>query len=153
MTTENQAALKGFALQLQDIADKIVPEKIVALQKWVALNVFRRVLQKTPVDKGILRGSWAVSVGSPDYAVRKDPSKAGNGQEALPDEIQKMQAMFAQIASAQVGAVIWISNSQPYVARIEFGGHSKVKAPQGMVRISIEELRVELEARKDMIVS
>lgn len=153
MTTENEASLKGFTIQLQEIADKIVPEKVIALQKWAALSVFRRILQKTPVDKGILRGSWAVSIGSPDYSVRKSPSSAANGQDALPDEIQKMQAMFSDLSSAKIGAVIWISNAQPYVARIEFGGHSKVKAPQGMVRISIEELRTELASRKDMIVS
>lgn len=153
MTAENQASLKGFTIQLQDIADKIVPEEVVALQKWVALNAFRRFLQNTPVDQGLLRGSWAVSIGSPDYAVRNTPSKAMNGQEPLPEEIQQMNSMLAQIASAQVGVIIWISNSQPYVARIEFGGHSKEKAPRGMVRISIEALRVELEARKDMIVS
>ena len=153
MSAENQASLKSFTIQLQEIADKIVPEKVVALQKWVALNFFRRVLQKTPVDKGILRGSWAVSIGAPDYSVRKDPTSAANGQDALPDEIQKMQAMFTNLASAQIGAVIWISNAQPYVARIEFGGHSKEKAPQGMVRISIEELRNEIAARKDMIVA
>lgn len=153
MSTENQASLKSFTIQLQEIADKIVPEKVVALQKWVALNFFRRVLQKTPVDKGILRGSWAVSIGTPDYSVRKDKTSAANGQDALPDEIQKMQAMFTNLASAQIGAVIWISNAQPYVARIEFGGHSKEKAPQGMVRISIEELRNEIASRKDMIVA
>lgn len=153
MTTENQASLKGFTIQLQEIADKIVPEKVVALQKWVAMNVFRKILFKTPVDKGFLRGSWNVSVGSPDYSVRKEPSRAVNGQDILPEEIQKMEAILTQIASAQVGAIIWISNAQPYVARIEFGGHSKEKAPRGMVRISIGSLRVEIEARKDVIVS
>jgi hypothetical protein len=35
----------------------------------------------------------------------------------------------------------------PYVERIEFDGHSSVKAPNGMVRISIEELKAWLSTK------
>jgi hypothetical protein len=47
---------------------------------------------------------------------------------------------------------VWINNAMPYVLRIEFDGHSSVKAPAGMVQISINELKSYLQTiKKDFV--
>lgn len=141
--TSGAESLRGFTVAIKNFSEKLLPQQIRAFQKYLAMKLFRLILQKTPVDTGSLRGSWTVSVGNPGSA---EHSRAltgiSTGQDALPEEIQQMQAMASQLESMPLGTKIWFSNTMPYVLRIEFGGHSSVKAPQGMVRVSIEEVRL-----------
>ena len=144
--------LNGFVADLKVFKDKILPETFVAFQKWLSLELYRRIMQKTPVDKGMLRGSWTISIGGQDTAPANRQTSASDGSDLSASERGLFQAAVAQMSDLQIGQIIWINNAMPYVLRIEFDGHSKVKAPKGMVQISINELKTWLKtAKKDFV--
>ncbi len=144
--------LNGFIADLKQFQNKILPETFVAFQKWLALELYRRILRKTPVDKGTLRGSWTISIGAQDTVPANRTTDAADDADLTAAERGLFQAAVAQMSDINVGQVIWINNAMPYVLRIEFDGHSSVKAPAGMVQISINEVKTWLNsAKKDFV--
>lgn len=140
--------LNGFIADLREIQAKVLPQTFVSFQKWIALELYRRILQKTPVDKGTLRGSWTISVGNQDKTPANNQTSAQDGQSLTPAEQAQFAAGIAAMSDLKIGQIIWINNAMPYVLRIEFDGHSSVKAPTGMVQISINELKTWLKTAK-----
>lgn len=93
-----------------------------------ALKAYQLVLKRTPVLTGTAKGNWRVSLDSPDYTYEKlerpiDNSHKGN----------------ETINNATVKNDIYISNSVPYILRLE-NGYSR-QAPEGMVAITVEEMQ------------
>jgi hypothetical protein len=116
------------------------------------LELYRRIMQKTPVDKGMLRGSWTISIGAQDTNPANRATDAAIDSDLTATERGLFQAAVAQMSDIKIGQIIWINNAMPYVLRIEFDGHSSVKAPKGMVQISINELKTWLKtAKKDFV--
>lgn len=148
------AAPDAFAKNVQDWSRR-TDEAIALDVRKTALDLFTRVILKTPVDTGAARNSWGVSTG----ATAEPPApNLGGG----------IGAMTVAVAAAPVGGTIWLSNGLPYIRVLEYGlypnppkrgswvkgskgspGHWEIKsvngyskqAPQGMVRVSIEEVR------------
>jgi hypothetical protein len=144
--------LNGFIADLKQFQNKILPETFVAFQKWLSLELYRRIMQKTPVDKGMLRGSWTISIGAQDTTPANKQTSSSDGSDLSASERGLFQAAVSQMSDLKIGQVIWINNAMPYVLRIEFDGHSSVKAPKGMVQISINELKTWLKtAKKDFV--
>lgn len=108
--------------QAQDKAEDTV--------KFAVLGLFRAIVLKTPVDTGHLAYNWQVSVDNPETSERAgvDPDK---------------QTTLAE-GQTNVGKwtlnnkMLWIANNVEYAEDIEYG-KSKLKAPQGMVRVSLRE--------------
>ena len=144
--------IDGFVADLKVFKDRILPKTFVAFQKYIALELFKRIMQKTPVDKGTLRGSWTISIGSQDKMPANKPTSARQGAALSGAERAEFQTAVAGMQELKLGQIIWINNAMPYVLRIEFDGHSSVKAPAGMVNISIQELRSYLQTiKKDFV--
>lgn len=139
--------LKGFIAELKDFGQHVLPQQFVDFQKWIALQLYKLILEKTPVDKGMLRGSWTVTVGAQDKTPANKKTSAPafetayGGSEITPEEQANLDAGLRQMSDLHIGQIIWFNNAMPYVLRIEFDGHSSVKAPDGMVQISINELK------------
>lgn len=99
----------------------------------IGIELFRKVILKTPVDKGRLVGNWFVSLNVPstEYSENAlDPSRSRAQRDGT-----------AQIIRYKIGdRAIYLTNNTPYAMRIETTGYSKVKAPQGMARISVMEI-------------
>lgn len=123
------------------------------------------VIARTPVDTGRARASWIVTVGGGTPANRSVPAegsyaelKSHNGAVA-----HGTAAAGQALAGLQPGQTVWISSALPYILVLEFGGYpnppkrgsydKKTKswvvksaggfsrqAPQGMVRVTFEEL-------------
>jgi hypothetical protein len=98
--------------------------------KLASLNLFTKIVNKTPVDTGHLAYNWNMELNKPNLTVKDgtDPSKSSTislGQ----NNINKFKLGIKQI---------WITNNVEYAYDIEYG-KSKVKAPQGMVRVSLRE--------------
>jgi hypothetical protein len=108
-----------FSLQLRQFAEKAAENADEAI-KNVALDVFQRVVVRSPVDTGRFRANWRLSVGAQDLTT----SESVVGQApTLPDKV--------------AGSVLWISNNLPYARPLEYG-HSN-QAPNGMVRLTVAE--------------
>ena len=102
--------------------------KMELAARKIALELFRRVILKTPVDKGGARSNWQASLGSPATGtVDATDTQAG--------------PTFRKVVSAtegfDVGDTIYLANNLPYIRRLEEG--SSQQAPQGMVALTVQE--------------
>ena len=99
--------------------------------------VFKKIVMRTPVDKGRARASWTVS---------KDTANIGfTAKEGREYSLQDALDNFKSIGKIYPYSVIYITNNLPYIEKLEFG-HSK-QASAGMVRVSLAELEAELSAK------
>jgi hypothetical protein len=92
------------------------------------LGLVKKIVDKTPVDTSQLVKSWNVALDQTDTTLHTPQS-----EDPLSRAIKVMDGF--NLKTKQVV----ISNNQPYAYNIEFKGKSKLKAPQGMLRLSIIE--------------
>lgn len=117
-----------------------VQVKTQAQAKYIVLEMFSRVVQRTPVDTGRARANWTVSFDAPAPYVAR-PADKGDGMNYLLSQLQKFK----------LGQTVWLTNGLPYIRVLEYGeypnpskgektvnGFSK-RAPQGMVRVTVAE--------------
>lgn len=132
MANAFSADLSKFLAHYSGNADATVRHAIVLVSQGVIMN--------TPVDTGRLRGNWQFGITPPSGTLAVE-DKVGAGT---------MAKISAQTAGVRAGGECWIVNNLPYAARIEYG-HSSVKAPHGMVRITLANLPAAIESYiKDM---
>lgn len=120
-----------FHPPLKEVA-KLLGRSLADTRRLIALKLYEKITRKSPVDTGRLRASWFMSDGIPSNDVQDE-----GGSSYPPQGVNT--ATFTDPFTAT-----YIVNNLPYVARIEFEGHSSVKAPAGMVRVSLAELEAEL---------
>lgn len=115
--------------------------KLQKVRRAVTIKLFGAVVMDTPVLTGRLRGNWRLSEGEPNLGITDREDKSG----------QEVMAEITAGVAASTGSIpIFLSNSLPYAARIEFDGWSHTKAPEGMVRRNVTRFNrlIELEAAK-----
>lgn len=124
-----------FELKIANFADKAL-KRVNLVKRGVAIRLFRAVIMDSPVDTGRLRANWIVSLRAPVVKQRSkvDPS----GGEAI-TEVTRV------ISGSNLLDTIILTNSLPYVKRIEFDGWSHTKAPAGMVRKNVNRFRILLK--------
>jgi len=119
----------SFALDVSKWCGKSL-DRIDIVSRKIALEMFRRVILRTPVDTGRARGNWQTTIGAPAIGTvdAKDPSGCA--------AIAKATAV-GLTWRARTGASILLTNNLPYIERLEHG-YSK-QAPSGMVAITVAE--------------
>ena len=133
-------ATAEFGAQVKQF-NRTAQEKLEKQLKRVCLRAFESIVQRTPVLTGCARGNWRVTFGTElsrafDITIR---DTGGNKAISL--------ASSTIMGKATVGTRVNITNSVPYIMRLEHG-YSR-QAPQGMVHITIDELvRSDLVYRK-----
>lgn len=120
--------LNFFNRQLQDFEDRVA-ENSLKLQQRVALDLLTRIVLKTPVDTGRARGNWQVELNGSGSGTTETVDPAGQATIANG---------FAAIGAAKPFGKITIYNNVQYIRRLEDG--SSRQAPQGMVKLSVEEV-------------
>ena len=120
-----------FALDLSK-AIEAAKENAGLVIKKATFELFRSVIEKSPVDTGRFRANWNVAVGSPDLSTNKETDDSPRGEPS----VQNMQKVV--LNSKFIDQSIFLTNSLPYANRLE-EGWSEQQAPNGMVRISIAE--------------
>ena len=142
--------IKEFNKNLKAFANTLVPQQVVVAQKKIALELFTRIIVKTPVDTGRARGNWQITIGAPATGVieTKGSSKGpfsspppigpGAGQGALTKGSKKVESVKGFVT-------IYITNNVDYIVYLEQGGDvGSDQAPNGMVAVSIEEVNAGL---------
>jgi hypothetical protein len=104
------------------------------VKRKVALDLFTKITQRTPVDTGTLRNNWAAG----DGGLPSPPNKGGGGDSSL-----------GNFDVGENKEVTYIVNNLPYVLKMEFGGSRQ--APSGMVRISVAEVITELQSTTERL--
>jgi hypothetical protein len=124
-----------FGAQMRAIAKRTGQraEKVAAA---TLISTFTEIIGRTPVDTGRLQGEWQTTVQSPPATQAGKRSKGS--------------AILELVTTIDDPDLYFFSNNMPYAARIEFDGHSSIKAPAGMVRVSLARTQAILarEARK-----
>lgn len=119
--------------------------KLDTLLRMTAIELFRRVILKTPVDTGRARGNWQTEIG-----------RFTKGEiEQIKSEEQVLKEMIEKVTQGDIEKGFYMANNLPYIQKLEYGGYPQSpkvptgktiggfskQAPQGMVRISLEEVK------------
>ncbi len=117
----------NFALDISRWAEKAKGRMDIVVRK-VCLDLFSRVIFRTPVDEGRARGNWQCTIGNiPDGVLEVDDK---NGTVT-------MSRASAAVAKVRAGDVVYLVNNVPYINRLEHGWSKQ--APSGMVGITVAE--------------
>lgn len=122
-----------FTAQIGAFVEKAKGNIDLVVRK-IALEMFSRVIQKSPVDTGRFKGNWQVAIGSIPAGTLQLDDKAGTAT---------MAKVTAATLSLEAGQVIYLVNNLEYAQALEYG-HSK-QAPSGMVRLTISEFNAVVE--------
>lgn len=114
-----------WSIPLERIIERTKADVDTAVRK-VTLDLFRKVVLRSPVDTGRFRANWNVSFGAPNLSISDSTAQARGVAEA------------SKALTMPVGGVTWLSNGLPYAEPLEFG-HSRIQAPGGMIRVSVAE--------------
>ena len=118
-----------FRADIAKFVNKSNKAQDMFVQKAV-LDIDKRLVFKSPVDTGRFRNNWNISNAIPDLTTTNATS---------PNLTQSRSA--TQIFSIKAnGQTVYITNALPYAYKIEYEGWSKVKAPAGVVRVTIAEM-------------
>lgn len=138
--------MSAFELEISKFVEKAKGNCDLVVRK-VALEMFKRVIQKSPVDTGRFKSNWQAAIGSvPKGTIGLDESITHkDGKETDRGSTHRFEAAASasfsrvnQIAlSGKAGDVIYLVNNLSYANALEYG-HSG-QAPNGMVRLSILE--------------
>lgn len=115
---------------LVDMSNAIKEAKENALEtvRVAILGLTSSIVAKTPVETSQLVKSWNVSLEKADETLHTPQSE--DPMTRAVNVMKKFNEKTKQVI---------ISNHQPYAYDIEFKGKSKTKAPQGMLRLSLQE--------------
>ena len=132
--------MAGFADQVKAWERKTERKMNLAVRK-IALEMFRRIILKSPVDTGRFRGNWQLAIGSVPEGTLELDDKTGTATIAKG---------AATVMGINAGDTIYFANNLPYARRLEEGGymagpkvvngHSS-QAPNGMVALTIQEFQ------------
>lgn len=120
-------ALGTFELDIARFVVKAKGNFDVVFRK-ISLDLFKRVVIKTPVDEGRARGSWSVAIG----AIPANEVHANDKTGTV-----TMARVAAAVLGLKAGDIIYMVSNLEYIRPLEYG-HSK-QAPNGMVRLSVAE--------------
>jgi len=134
---------RQFAMELSAMAAD-VPQQANRFKRRMALEILRRVVQRSPVGDanywqspppkgytgGHFRGNWQVGIGEPPSG--EVPGTDPGGQYTA-------AAGLGELGRVQPGQDVYITNNVPYAERLE-DGWSWRQAPQGIVRVTLAEM-------------
>jgi hypothetical protein len=139
-----------FAMQVGAWIDKVGLKADLVFQD-ILIDVSSRTIQKTPVDTGMLRANWQVGSGAQPMDTVAEPDPVG---------MDTVARIANQVVSGEfkAGTVAFLANNLPYALPIEYGSgpnpyaphpnwHGSMQAPEGMLRISVQEYEAEFGAR------
>lgn len=125
------ATLIQFSKNIKSLGSRIENNSAV-LTRRVARKALKSLVLGTPVDKGVARSNWRVSLGArtfliiPAYSPGK---KLGIGERAnARATIAAGNAVIAQLrigrVTGRVGKALIITNNIPYLNKLRFDKHS-----------------------------
>ena len=72
----------SFSLDVSEFA-QLIDKRALYVQRAVAIELFSKVVIRTPVDIGTLRANWRPSVNKPNKSKKRKPDPSGQETIAL----------------------------------------------------------------------
>jgi hypothetical protein len=127
---------RSFALNISKWVEAAKGDLDLVVQK-ISLDLFSRVILRSPVDTGRFRANWQIGIGNiPDGVLELDDK---TGQATI-------STGAARVAGIKAGDVVYLVNSLPYSLRLEFGftgtdslGRTYNQPPKFIVGLTVEE--------------
>lgn len=119
----------GFGLDVRAWCERVKDQKDLVVRK-IALELFSRVILKSPVKTGRFRANWQVTISSKAQSSLILEDKTGQAT------ISRAQA---DLAGVNAGDRIFLTNNLVYARRLEYGWSKQ--APAGMVGITVAEFQ------------
>lgn len=116
----------SFTVDITAFVIKVGLTKDLVCRK-IAMDMFKEIVEATPVDKGMAINNWLPSLDTPATGTIDTPDKTGTGS------LNKARAVVAQWNANDNS--IFLVNNLPYIQTLENG--SSKQAPAGMVTIAI----------------
>lgn len=131
----------SFTLDLTRFAQKADADMTAVVQK-VAMEAFKRVIFRTPVDTGRARANWGCTIGKPRAPMQIESiDKSGSATTA---------AMAATVQGMKGDGSVFLVNNLPYIHELEKG--SSTQSPQGMVGVTLIEM-IGIASRRETLMS
>jgi len=127
-----------FYKEVDLVCGTIIPEKLHHAKRGIASDLFRRIVEKSPVKTGWFMYNWLIQDGDPGN-VEPISSKA-----EMRNSRPNMSSILARVSGLSSSSTddIWIWDAVPYALELE-EGYSK-QAREGVVDVSIEEIVQEI---------
>ena len=145
------ATFLQFSRNIRRRGSKIENNSIRMVQA-VSKRALRSLVEGTPVDKGVARSNWRVSLYNPTRAVipAYAPGKnlgrgeTANARAAIAAGIAQINQLRvgAKFGTGQAGRALFITNAIPYLGRLRTGSSSQ--QPGDWVSIALIEARSEI---------
>lgn len=119
----------SFTLDLTRFAQKADADMTAVVQK-VAMEAFKRVIFRTPVDTGRARANWGCTIGKPRAAMQIESTDKSGGATTA--------AMVATVQGMKGDGSVFLVNNLPYIQELEKG--SSTQSPAGMVKVTASEM-------------
>ena len=119
--------------------------KAEEVTKATGIEIFGRVIMRTPVDTGRLRGNWQATRGARAHGT-VDTDDPGPVNDIGAGSSKAREEMIRTVVGAGLGDSLHLTNNLPYAGKIEYG-HSKKQAPAGMVRLTVAEFQDVVKAK------
>lgn len=132
---------EAFRRWTEELIKQLDGEARRRVLKNVAFRFLRKVIKRTPVDKGRARAGWTsymLANGVPTKVGDSDPEAVAEGEAA---------SSFEEKFTGSDAFIILV-NAVNYIVILEFG--SSDQAAAGMMRITFRELRAEEVMTKEM---
>lgn len=104
---------------------KKVDPAIERRQKAMAMAIYQKLIEATPVDTGRARSNWWMDTAPSVTIIEPDDTSSGMAQAA---------SMMGR--NIELGSTIYISNNLPYIQRLDDGYSGQ--APAGMTAQAIQ---------------
>jgi len=134
----NAAAQEAFELGIDKFFDEAKQRTLKNFKRFV-LDLAWAIIEGTPVDTGRLARGWSIEFNRPGgYIPQQRSAKGTASKQAAHNAIKRKLGELRDLKALPHCAYLY--NNLPYAHAIEYG-HSSVKAPRGMVRVAIAELK------------
>ncbi len=107
------------------------------LVRILGLELFRRLVGRSPVDSGFYRSSHDLTLDAESTFVQSRAGLSEGGEREAATQANKAGRQLDRIKGDDVTRDIFLSNNAPYAGRLE-NGHSK-QAPQGIYAVVADE--------------
>ncbi len=138
--------MEKFNLALQKYADQTVPKIAKDAQRIIAEEIYKRILQRTPVLTGRARRNWFPSFNTPRGDTTEDVAGVrATGSPITGAEKSRIAGVVRNIEFGPLGGTIWVTNNLNYIGVLESG--SSAKAPNGIMEGAILGALEEISSR------
>lgn len=112
---------QDFGDQLDAFIENEVAEAVREFQVRIGVAALDKIVERTPVDLGMLRANWQVQTGSPDVPILTTADlKMTRGAAGKGGVIAEGTARLAQVKPYET---FYIANALPYAEVVEYGGY------------------------------